>query len=73
MFDYNSAGNRLRRLYRERRGSDTMLGIAMAAIAVLFIAGIVTAFIYAADTNPVQSAGTAAPVQKPTGPGGAAG
>jgi hypothetical protein len=38
-----------------------VLGVAMALIAMLFIAGIVVAFIHAADTSRVQQAQRPAP------------
>jgi hypothetical protein len=42
-------GTYLRRLYARQRDSDTMLGIAVAVIAVFFLAGIITAFVHASD------------------------
>jgi hypothetical protein len=49
----------VRELYRRHNDSQTMLAVVMASIAALFIAGIAAAFIYAKDTNPVQTAGPA--------------
>jgi hypothetical protein len=51
--------------------SDAALGLATAAIAVCFIAGIVAAFIYAADTDPVLNAQNKASITETTGSGGA--
>lgn len=48
----------LRTFYARHRESEAMLGVAMALIAMLFITGIVTAFIHAADTNAVRNAQT---------------
>jgi hypothetical protein len=64
MFDLRQRNLRdwMRRFHSSHRESDTTLGVAMALIAMLFIAGIVTAFIHAADTSKMQSA------QVPTGP-----
>jgi hypothetical protein len=64
--------NRLRAFYARHRESEATLGIAMALIAMLFIAGIVTAFIHAADTGAVKNAQTSTtpPVQT-TGSGSA--
>ena len=53
---------RLRQLYARHRNSEATLGVAMALIAMLFIAGIVTAFIHAADTNPAQRAQNIPPI-----------
>jgi hypothetical protein len=71
-FERRSPPGRWRRLYHRHRESDTTLGIAIALIAMLFIAGIVTAFIHAADTNAVQTAQHAAkpPAAETTGSGG---
>jgi hypothetical protein len=59
----------IRGLYKRHYDSDTTLGVAMALIAMLFIAGIVTAFIHAADTPSVQNAQTTAPASETTGSG----
>jgi len=57
---------------RRHEESQTMLAIMMAGIAALFIAGIVAAFLYAKDTNPVvQAQGLQdAPPAQTTGSGG---
>ena len=64
MFDLHRRNLRdwMRRFHSRTRESDTTLGVAMALIAMLFIAGIVTAFIHAADTSKMINA------QVPTGP-----
>lgn len=64
---------RWQRLYARHRQSDTTLGVAVALIAMLFIAGIVTAFIHAADTTSVQNAQNTAkpPAAETTGSGSA--
>jgi hypothetical protein len=54
MLDHRN--RRLRELWRQRDESQALLGTVMAIIAMLFIAGIVGAFIYAKDTNRVQTA-----------------
>jgi len=41
--------------------SNFTLGVVMAGIAAFFIAGIASAFIYAKDTSPVQTAATKPP------------
>ncbi len=46
----------LRQLYLRHRSSDATLGVAIAIIAMLFIAGIITAFIHAADTTDLRNA-----------------
>ena len=60
-----------RRLYLRYRDSDTTLGVAVAVIAALFIAGIVAAFIHAADLNKEQHAQNTAtpPAAETTGSG----
>jgi hypothetical protein len=45
----------------QQEASNFTLAVVMAGIAALFIAGIASAFIYAKDTNPVQSANTPPP------------
>ena len=42
---HGMSGNRWRRLYAQHRDSQATFGIAMALIAMLFIAGIVGAFL----------------------------
>jgi hypothetical protein len=71
MPDLNRERGPWRRFYTRHRESDTTLGVAMALIAMLFIAGIVTAFIHAADTNVVQNAQNKAapPAAETTGSG----
>lgn len=57
-----------------QEASNFTLAVVMAGIAALFIAGIASAFIYAKDTNPVQSAKAPAAASAPaetTGSGGA--
>ena len=44
MTDPLGAGGRLRQVWRQHKDTPRTLGIAMAAIAMLFILGIVTAF-----------------------------
>ena len=59
--------------------STFTLGVVMAGIFAFFIAGIASAFIYAKDTNPTQTAEMSKPplaTQRPvetTGSGGTAG
>jgi len=59
--------------------STFTLAVVMAGIFAFFIAGIASAFIYAKDTNPTQTAETSKPpltTQRPvetTGSGGTAG
>ena len=55
MLDHRN--RRVRGLWRRHRKSGSSFGTAMAVIAMLFIAGIIGAFIYGMDTNPVQTAG----------------
>ena len=61
----------------QHEASHFTLGVVMAGIFAFFIAGIASAFIYAKDTNPTQTAATpkppvsaAAPAET-TGSGGA--
>src|SRR5262245_54834703 len=54
MLDHRN--RRVRELWRRQGESEALFGTAMAVIAMLFIAGIIAAFIYAKDTNPVQTA-----------------
>jgi hypothetical protein len=44
-----------------QEASTFTLGVVMAGIFAFFIAGIASAFIYAKDTNPTQTAATAIP------------
>ena len=57
-----------------QEASNFTLAVVMAGIAALFIAGIASAFIYAKDTNPVQSANAPPPAAsapaETTGSGG---
>ena len=57
-----------------QEASNFTLAVVMAGIAALFIAGIASAFIYAKDTNPVQSANARPPAAsapaETTGSGG---
>jgi hypothetical protein len=55
MLDHRN--RRVRELWRRHGESEPLFGTVMAVIAMLFIAGIIGAFIYAMDTNPVQTAG----------------
>jgi hypothetical protein len=55
MLDHRN--RRVRGLWRRHEESEASFGTAMAVIAMLFIAGIIGAFIYAMDINPVQTAG----------------
>ena len=68
--NFNDSRGRLRRLYARKGNADATLGVSLALIAMLFIAGIVTAFIHAADTSKLQSAQiNAAPPAETTGSG----
>jgi hypothetical protein len=58
--------NRARRLCLRHRQSEAMLGVAMAVIAMLFIGGIVAAFVHAADTSGVQHAANPPPASSET-------
>jgi hypothetical protein len=53
----DNRNRQVRELWRRHKESESLFGTAMAVIAMLFIAGIVGAFIYTMDTNPVQTAG----------------
>jgi hypothetical protein len=59
----------------QREASTFTLAVVMAAVFAFFIAGIASAFIYAKDTNPVQSAQAPKPAAtapaETTGSGGA--
>jgi hypothetical protein len=44
-----------------QEASTFTLGVVMTGIFAFFIAGIASAFIYAKDTNPMQTAATAKP------------
>jgi hypothetical protein len=72
----------LRDMWQAQRDSETLLGTVMAAIAMLFIAGIALAFLYAKDTNPLMAQhqdhsvgipASAATALRPPAPGFAAG
>jgi hypothetical protein len=54
MLDHRN--RRVRELWRRHGETEALFGTAMAIIAMLFIAGIIGAFIYAIDTNSVQTA-----------------
>jgi hypothetical protein len=58
----------MREQWRHHEESQATFGIIMAGIALLFIAGIVGAFLYAKDTAGVQSAGLPSPVINSPGP-----
>jgi hypothetical protein len=62
----------LYQMYVRRRESDTLLGIACAVIAVLFIAGIITAFIRAENLSAAKQQQAHVPTKPPetTGAGG---
>ena len=77
----NLSHRELQRLPQAARheASTFTLAVVMAGIFAFFIAGIASAFIYAKDTNPTQTAETSKPplaTQRPvetTGSGGTAG
>lgn len=72
MSDHRNSRGLLRGLYAGHRESGATLGVAMALIAMLFIVGIITAFIHAADTTKIQTARTpASPPTETTGSGSA--
>jgi hypothetical protein len=62
----------LQRRLDQRKESTTMLAVLMAGIAMLFIAGIVSAFFYAKDTNPLVAAKRTPPPLGASPPGGGA-
>ncbi len=53
--------NPLQKIEQQHDESNTMLAILFAGIGSLFIAGIIGAFIYAKDTNPVTAQAPSAP------------
>ena len=62
--------NPLQKIEQQHDESNTMLAILFAGIGSLFIAGIIGAFIYAKDTNPVTAQAPSA--QAPSAPAAAA-
>ena len=46
----------IREQWRQYEETQATIGVLFAGIAALFIAGIAAAFLYAKDTNPVQTA-----------------
>jgi hypothetical protein len=52
----------------QREASRFTLGVVMAGIFAFFVAGIASAFIYAKDTNPTQSAQAPQPPAALTAP-----
>jgi hypothetical protein len=57
MEKHDSQGSRLSAQWRRYEESETTVAAIFGGIAALFIAGIAAAFLYAKDTNPLQTAG----------------
>jgi hypothetical protein len=60
MENHDSKSSRLGAQWRRYEESETTVAAIFGGIAALFIAGIAAAFLYAKDTNPIQSASTPA-------------
>ncbi|WP_068028649.1 hypothetical protein [Rhodoplanes sp. Z2-YC6860] len=57
----DSKSSRLNKQWRRYEQSETTVAAIFGGIAALFIAGIAAAFLYAKDTNPIQSASAPLP------------
>ena len=68
MENHDSKSTWLREQWRRYEESQTSVAVIFAGIAALFIAGIAAAFIYAKDTNPVQTASRPAPAASTSAP-----
>jgi hypothetical protein len=56
MENQDPKGSRLSEQWRRYEESETTVAAISGGIAALFIAGIAAAFLYAKDTNPIQTA-----------------
>jgi hypothetical protein len=65
MENHDSKSSRLGAQWRRYEKSETTVAAIFGGIAALFIAGIAAAFLYAKDTNPIQTA--SAPASPVTG------
>src|SRR4051794_40279864 len=61
MENQDSKSSRLSKQWGRYQQSETTVAAIFGGIAALFIAGIAAAFLYARDTNPIQSASTPLP------------
>jgi len=60
METHDPKSSRLSEQLRRYEESETTVAAIFGGIAALFIAGIAAAFLYAKDTNPIQTAGAPA-------------
>jgi hypothetical protein len=63
---WNMLRRRSREMQERHAESQTMLGIAMAGIAALFILGIVAAYNYAATDDPLENLRAQVPTEVPS-------